>query len=217
MLVDTILNLSLLEILLMFTSFILGLLGSNFLPKYFSKKGENLATKEDISAITERIESVKHEYANQLESIKADLSAKIGNNSFRYQKEYKVLEELTALLVELKYTSLRLRPLVDHINASKSEEEIRRERLGNFNRDLQNLMEVAQKKRPFYPLEIYDAVLEVYQIASSEAEEYKVNIAGKSLPEYWRNASRNQHEIIEKSDMALKTIRDRVVEWESIT
>ena len=46
--------------------FILALVINNFLPKYFGKKGENLATKEDISEITNKIETVKHDYAKGL-------------------------------------------------------------------------------------------------------------------------------------------------------
>lgn len=36
-----------------------------FLKKYFEKKGENLATKEDIAEITEKIEEVKTKYAGE--------------------------------------------------------------------------------------------------------------------------------------------------------
>lgn len=39
--------------------FVVGLLGKNLLPEYFSEKGKNLATKEDIQEITELSESVK--------------------------------------------------------------------------------------------------------------------------------------------------------------
>lgn len=39
----------------------------SFLPSYFSEKGKNLATKEDIGKITEEIEKVKMQYATQLQ------------------------------------------------------------------------------------------------------------------------------------------------------
>ncbi len=43
--------------------FVLGLISGHFLPAYFSKKGQNLATKEDISEITKKIEEVKIEFS----------------------------------------------------------------------------------------------------------------------------------------------------------
>jgi len=49
------------EIPILYTlvAFLFGLLIKSFLPNYFKKKAENLATKEDIKNITEKIESVK--------------------------------------------------------------------------------------------------------------------------------------------------------------
>lgn len=44
---------------------VLGLIGKSFLPSYFSEKGRNLATKEDIEGITNQIEGVKSDYAKQ--------------------------------------------------------------------------------------------------------------------------------------------------------
>lgn len=41
-------------------AFIAGLILGRFLPSYFSEKGKNLATKEDIGRITGEIESVKN-------------------------------------------------------------------------------------------------------------------------------------------------------------
>jgi len=51
-----------------------GLLLHSYLPKYFQQKGENLATKEDIEEITEKVEAVKVEYARQLERYKDDMN-----------------------------------------------------------------------------------------------------------------------------------------------
>lgn len=39
-----------------------------FLPGYLSEKGKNLATKDDISEITDKIESVKAEYSKEIET-----------------------------------------------------------------------------------------------------------------------------------------------------
>ena len=44
-----------------------------FFGSYLKKKGENLATKEDIGGITKKIEAIRSEYNAQLESHKASL------------------------------------------------------------------------------------------------------------------------------------------------
>jgi hypothetical protein len=50
------------------------LLLKNYLPTYFQEKGKNLATKEDIKDITDKVEAVKAEYARQLEQFKHDIA-----------------------------------------------------------------------------------------------------------------------------------------------
>ena len=45
----------------------------NFLPNYFNEKGKLLAQKEDIQEITQKIESVKNEFAKETEYLRIDL------------------------------------------------------------------------------------------------------------------------------------------------
>lgn len=47
--------------------FVVFFIVKSFLPSYFSAKGRNLATKEDIGKITDEIEKVKIQYATQLQ------------------------------------------------------------------------------------------------------------------------------------------------------
>lgn len=50
-------------------------LTKNFLPTYLKEKGKNLATKEDIEEITNKVEGIKTQYANGLEELKSTLQA----------------------------------------------------------------------------------------------------------------------------------------------
>ncbi len=42
----------------------------SYIPAYLTEKGKNLATKEDVGAITEEVEAVKSGYAEILEEVK---------------------------------------------------------------------------------------------------------------------------------------------------
>jgi hypothetical protein len=53
--------------------FVGGLLFRNYLPNYFKEKGKNLATKEDIKEITDKVEAVKAHYLKQVELYKQEL------------------------------------------------------------------------------------------------------------------------------------------------
>jgi hypothetical protein len=52
---------------------IFGLVVGQLLPSYFRKKGENIATKEDVKEITNRMEAVRSAYAKQLEYVRTEL------------------------------------------------------------------------------------------------------------------------------------------------
>jgi hypothetical protein len=201
-----------------FIIFFIGLISGNFLPKYFGKKGENLATKEDIADITSKIEIVKHEYASQLESVKAELSAKLSTYGFRYEKEYEVLSELTAHLVDLRDASISLRPIVDFQDPKMTKDEIKQERLKRFFDAGRSLYILREKKRPFYPEEIYQAIVSIEKIAHTESIDYQYNDPfekGKYLS-YWKDAEKNQKEITGSVENAMMKVRERVTTWEAL-
>ncbi|OLO12602.1 hypothetical protein BTW10_03830 [Chromohalobacter japonicus] len=72
-----------------------------YLPAYVKEKSKNLATKEDISEITDKVEGVKNQYSKDLEEYRSE----IWQNQQKlvwFQEEYKVkvnLFERSALLV----------------------------------------------------------------------------------------------------------------------
>jgi hypothetical protein len=206
-------------IALLVICFLAGFITNSFLPAYFRKKGENLATKEDIAIITNKIESVKHDYAEQLEATKASLSAQLNKHGFRYEKEYQVLSKLTALLVEVRDASLNLRPSMDIRDSNKPEEEIKVERLLRFNKAGRALYLYRENKRPFYPNEIYEVIQSIENTAYSEsiAYHYKDPSAPRNVITYWDEAQKNQATITEISESAMAIIRARVTVWEALS
>ena len=57
------------SLLIATTAGIVMLLLRSFFPSYFSEKGRNLATKEDIGEITAAVESVKEDYTKRLKEL----------------------------------------------------------------------------------------------------------------------------------------------------
>lgn len=83
---------------------IAGLLIKCYLPSYIKRKGENLATKEDIADITHEEEKVRAEYAKDLEILKSDLQVKVGHQSSFQQQAcatlVSFLEDSTVLALD---------------------------------------------------------------------------------------------------------------------
>lgn len=206
------------HVVLMFFSFTLGLLTNSFLPKYFGRKGDNLATKEDIGEITDKIETVKHDYASQLESVKAELSAKLSTYGFRYEKEYEVLDELTTLLVDVRDASISMRPILDVRDAEKTKDDIKKERLKRFFDARRSLYIAREKKRPLYPEEIYQTIVAIEKIAHTESIDYQYEdpFEKGNFLSYWESAEKNQKEITGLVETAMMKIRARVTTWEAL-
>ncbi|WP_339520461.1 hypothetical protein [Pseudomonas proteolytica] len=71
---------------------LVALLIKNYLPSYAREKGKNLATKEDIEFITQKIESIKVEYSKQIETYKIEL--------WEHQQRYLWAQEETKLKID---------------------------------------------------------------------------------------------------------------------
>ena len=88
---------------------IIGLFAKKYLPSYLQQKGHNLATKEDIKEITDKIESVKTQYTKSIEERKADLS-------IRNEQKIRVLEKRNEALLKLFEDCSELRTGIFCIN-----------------------------------------------------------------------------------------------------
>ena len=68
----------------------------SFLPSYFSKKAENLATKEDVASITDKVESVKTDYAKVIEELRTNNQLKLAE----IEREKNIKKEVYLQAVE---------------------------------------------------------------------------------------------------------------------
>ena len=62
-------NLDIYSVLYLFIAFVIGLVVRSLLPAYFSEKGKNLATREDIGAITNEMENARSTYTKSMEEL----------------------------------------------------------------------------------------------------------------------------------------------------
>ena len=123
------------------------LLAKNYFPSYTKKKGENLATREDIHEITRQIESVKTEYAKELEGLKSELNAKFHAHTVRFQKEFQVYEQIWKALLELRNATLKLRPAGDFFDPNETEEERKQKRLERFGKCILRFLSYSLRKQ----------------------------------------------------------------------
>ena len=63
------------SVLSFIASLIIGFFVRSHLPAYFAEKGRNLASKEDVTQLTDLVERVKAAHSSEMERLKADLQS----------------------------------------------------------------------------------------------------------------------------------------------
>jgi hypothetical protein len=87
-----------LEVLVLFLG---GLWIKNFFPAYMGKKGENLATKEDIQTITRLTENVQDEFKRSFEEFSKDKEFKY---KYYYDQFRELYTKLYSIIAQSEYT-----------------------------------------------------------------------------------------------------------------
>lgn len=93
---------TILQIIALFGIGFLAMFKKNYFPKYLEEKAKNLATKEDIEEITDKVESVKTDYAKVIEEIKSNNQLKLAEiereKNIRKEVYLQAVESLTRYL-----------------------------------------------------------------------------------------------------------------------
>jgi len=182
---------------------------ANWLSSFVIKKGENLATKQDIEDITKKIESVK---------------AIIGTQQYihqtRYQNEFNILKELTSKLVALQLKTVGLRTPAKGVITQQTnlEERAKREKkeYEEHKSAFLSLFEYLEENKPFLPEGIYEGAIKVFEISFAEGMAFRfadpLEIGyGKYYEEYQQNADKIKEELAK----VILLIRSRVKFWEA--
>ena len=191
----------------------------SYLGAYLKRKGENIATKEDIENITDQVESVRLQYSSQLASIKAEIGSKLHIHQVRYENEYAILTDLAEKLIMLRDAAKALRPEMDYMDPEETEDERRRKRLKQYFDDARKLYYAMETKRPFYPENIYEVLQELDRATWAEAVQYRNRRQSQGQgydSKYWQQAAENAANISKLADEALGVIRTRAKQWESL-
>jgi hypothetical protein len=176
-----------------------------FLGTYLREKGKNLATKEDVFVITQKVESIK-----------TDLAAKQYFSQIRYEREMKVFEEIWPKLCELQEAVLSLRPIMDYSPQEGEPEDSRKQKRAiNFATAFNDFKTTVLHNRPFYPPIIWDELQALLKICWGEAVEYGTFDARKDR-DYWTRAMDNAKAINEQIDKTCEAIRTRLSKFDNL-
>ncbi len=163
-------------------AFILGLFLKSYLPAYFTKKGENLATKEDIGKITQIVEQIKTDLSKDLEFVKWELGKKAAIHKLVAEKEITAISEIGNGLFDLVAATNNLRPIFFSVPEGQTKEQNSQQRYDHWVEKHNVFENIIEKHKLFLPKYIFDKFDEVRKLAVQEEVSFAFAIADDDRP-----------------------------------
>jgi len=154
-----------------------------YFKSYLAKKGENLATRQDLSALTRAVEEVKAQFATQHEQHKHRLARQLEEHRLGLATELPLYEALweRVLKMEKALHSLQVAFAID------GGPESRKEARDRFEEERETLRGEMNRVRPFIAPEVYLKLSRAFHIIQKFAKDSQVILQG---------ASPNRHQVI---------------------
>ena len=73
-----------------------------YLKAYLADKGRNLATKEDVAALTRPVEEIRSEFRLQEERVRATLAKELQTHNLTFQEEFRIYKDLWGKVIDLR-------------------------------------------------------------------------------------------------------------------
>lgn len=168
----------------------------SYLPSYFSEKGKNLATSEDIAIITQKIENIRHEYNSLIEEFKARHQLRVASLDRRLQAHQEAFR-FWKQLVDEPYSSnkaaiecqdwwinncLYLEPTVRQSFVDSYTSAIIRNALIECNAD-KDIVTKTDKKVQDFP-NILFAAIQLPSLSDIEEKSLYNNLKNENIPSY---------------------------------
>lgn len=156
----------------------------------------------------------------RLEKYKADLqitNAKVKSLSdtsshvskTQFDKEFSIYQEIWIHLVDLRAKTLSLRPVMDHVDLSESEDERTQRRLKDFAESFYAFRDSIENNRPFYAHIVYESLNDVFGLCYEESIDYQYKDPGWRK-DYWEKSRENNKKIVSAIDVCCEKIRERI-------
>lgn len=187
---------------------ITGLLVKAFLPSYLNEKAKNLATKEDIGAITNEVELVKRQHASQLEMLRTNLDQRKHVSNAQFEREFEAYQEIWKAVVEVDSAFERVVMVwTAPIEQQATEKHARLEKLQNAHN---HLVEIAEQRRPFYATEVWLVIKSLLETFRCLAFDVMIPDTSESHAEYSKKQKELFDEIRQHTEAVCEAIRLRL-------
>lgn len=183
---------------------------SIFLSKIWS---ERIARREGEHR-DRRIAELKAQLERHAAETKAKLDVtvqrKVHVSKLQFEHEYQIYQSAWESLVSLRKATLSLRPRWDYVDLKETKEDRMHRRMAAFAEPYNSFSDLMEKNKPFYPISIYNALSAVREKCHHELVDYEY--VDRPNSEYYKEAIKNQEEMLQLIESACMEIRNRIAE-----
>lgn len=185
---------------------VIGFATKSYFGSYLGEKGKNLATKEDIEALTKLVEGVRLQHQ------------RAGNVSqAQFEAELQTYKDVWSCLILVQRAAISLRPVLDYtLREGETEEQRKQERLQKFADAYNKFIDVFRVTRPFYPEEVYKELLRLEELVHFEAIDYQIGTPNSDFS-YWKQAKENSEAISKQCEKICTVIRERLARLSTVS
>lgn len=156
-----------------------------------------------------RLEQYKADLATTNTKLKSLLESSVHVSKAQFDKEFSIYQQIWILLVALRARTLSLRPVMDHVDPTETEEERMQRRLKAFGETFFAFRDAMEDNRPFYAHSVYESLCQIFDLCHSESIEYQYKEPGWSK-DYWAKSRENNQKIVAAIDSCCELIRTRI-------
>lgn len=162
---------------------------------------ERKKTESELKTLAASLEATNR-------ALQIELDKGLHVHKIQFEKEFAVYELIWEKLDDVKSATLSLRPMLDYVDATESEESRKKRRLERFSNAVNAFSEQVNKNRPFYAESVYLAIEEIWNLTNKEAIDYKHCTPHSNG--YWERAIKNQDTILAGINNCCNAIRERI-------
>ena len=155
-----------------------------------------------------QLENYKNSLSKANQKLKALHDGAIHVSKSRFDKEFEIYQELWDSLVDLKHTTLSLRPALDYVPQDKTKEELKLERLQKFTVANNTFVKKMQKYEPFYSIEVNKSLNLISKASRSEAVGFQYQNSNDH--KYWEEQQKNEKQILDEIQNCCFLIKQRI-------
>jgi hypothetical protein len=160
--------------------------------------------------LAEVVADVERKSTEQMARLSAGLEHVTLVDRIRFEHEYEVYKQAWARLIPLRHAVLSIRPILDHIDPSESNEDRLRRRLAAVTEPYNAFWEVVEANKPFFDLAVYLAFKEICTACHAEYVAAEYADTEDNLRKRWDRKMSNDKAIIEAIEAACTAIQTRI-------